>query len=145
LKRYVLCYFIYRPNNINSIIRSIKKITSLDIIIVERRANRYIFGDKIILDCGPQEFLWLVDNAEMVFTTSFHGAAMSLIFEKKLKVINNPYSPDRIDNLVNLLGCQNIISSPIRDIYESNISHDYSEIIKKEREKSLKYLKESLE
>ena len=40
--------------------------------------------DAVFLDgVGPEEFLWLVDNASYIVTDSFHATAFSIIFEKK--------------------------------------------------------------
>ena len=30
---------------------------------------------------GPREFLWYLDNADLVFTNSFHGTVFSILFE----------------------------------------------------------------
>jgi hypothetical protein len=35
-----------------------------------------------VMDAGPAEWLWLVQNADAVATNSFHGAALSIVFEK---------------------------------------------------------------
>ena len=37
-----------------------------------------------IYSTGPQEFLWLIKNAELVITDSYHLCVFSIIFEKKL-------------------------------------------------------------
>lgn len=39
---------------------------------------------KFILNNSPDCFLNWIDNAEAVFTNSFHGTAFSIIFKKKL-------------------------------------------------------------
>ena len=36
---------------------------------------------------GPNEWLWLIDNAEMVITSSFHGSAFSVIFNTPLTIL----------------------------------------------------------
>lgn len=40
-----------------------------------------------VSDAGPEEFLWLIDNAELVCTTSFHGTALSLVLNKNFIVL----------------------------------------------------------
>ena len=42
--------------------------------------------DRHTLFIGPQEFLWALHHAESVFTSSFHAAAFSIIFGKRLVV-----------------------------------------------------------
>ena len=62
--------------------------------------------------CGPLEWLWYFNNAEIVFTNSFHGTAFSIIFNKQFWVnISNMditrQSSDRITDLLNLCGLNN--------------------------------------
>ena len=40
-------------------------------------------------DAGPEEFLWLIKNAELICTNSFHAVAFSLIMNKKFWVFVN--------------------------------------------------------
>ena len=35
---------------------------------------------------GPEEFLWLIQNAAIVLTDSFHGTVFSVLFHKKFLV-----------------------------------------------------------
>lgn len=44
------------------------------------------FGDLQVIDCSPEEWLWLIHNASYVFTDSFHGAAFSVIYHTKFLV-----------------------------------------------------------
>lgn len=37
------------------------------------------FNSKTLRDAGPLEFIWLIDHAETVITTSFHAVAFSII------------------------------------------------------------------
>ena len=117
-EKYALCYCVYRPNNINRIIKEIKDVTGLKVIVIERSAHRFIANDKIFVEYGPNEFLWLIDHAEFVFTTSFHGLAFSIIFNKKVKPVENPSAPGRITNLLNMLGCKDRLSFTINDAWK---------------------------
>ena len=49
---------------------------------------------------GPAEFLWLIQHAESVVTNSFHGTALSVIFQKPLRVV---YPTGRITRIKELL------------------------------------------
>lgn len=40
------------------------------------------YTDKPLYAVGPRQWLWLIKNAEMVFTDSFHGSAFCLQFKK---------------------------------------------------------------
>ena len=51
---------------------------------------------------GPCEFLWLFANASLIITTSFHGTAFAINFEKPFySIINNDNSgDDRMKSLI---------------------------------------------
>lgn len=56
---------------------------------------------------GPREFLRAIDDAEAVFTNSFHASAFSVIFGKKLYVHileNKNTTNSRFDNLLRITG-----------------------------------------
>ena len=56
---------------------------------------------------GPSEFLYMIANAEFVFTDSFHGTAFSIIFDKNFIVFrrNNTYDmSSRITTILNKFG-----------------------------------------
>lgn len=46
------------------------------------------FGDIQIINCSPQEWIWLIHHAEYVITDSFHGLVFSTIFEKKFITVS---------------------------------------------------------
>ena len=48
----------------------------------------------------PFELLGLINNAEMVFTTSFHGAAMSILLNKQFYVFLPFLRKDRLNDLM---------------------------------------------
>lgn len=49
---------------------------------------------------GPEDFLALLKNAEFLVTNSFHGVALSLLFEKNFFVYENGGVMSRIDSLL---------------------------------------------
>jgi hypothetical protein len=108
-KPYILCFCIYRPHWLNGELKKLHKVTGKDIVIIEPSSLRNIYHNNQIRDAGPEEFLWLIDNADAVITTSFHGVAFSMIFQKPLYAIVNPDAPERISNLLNLLGADKTI------------------------------------
>lgn len=55
-----------------------------------------------ILNIGPQEWLWLIKNAQYVITNSFHGSVFSLIFGVAFNVYISPDN-NRGSRILNLL------------------------------------------
>ena len=73
-------------------IRSVADRMNLQIVNVPfargktNRADEH-FGDIQMMDCSPEEWLWLIDHSKYVITDSFHGVAFSTIFEKPFVIV----------------------------------------------------------
>ena len=66
---------------------------------------------------GPIDFLWYIQNAEYIVTSSFHCVAFSLIFRKKFYPFLYPGRGARVTDLLNDLGLGDRINrSPDTDI-----------------------------
>lgn len=98
---------------------------------------------------GPCEFLSYIDDAESVYTNSFHASAFSVIFGKRLFVHRKETKLDhnsRFDTLLRfaglegspVMGCGNEV---VEDIMCANANNDG---IRKERERSMALLKEMI-
>lgn len=57
-------------------------------------------GIERLNDVGPSEFLFLIRNADVVCTNSFHATAFCMIFEKTLIHIPNSQSPERTEHIL---------------------------------------------
>lgn len=138
--KYILLYPIFWSKTFNEQLRVLHKKTGLPIVVVSDSMG--IYHQKAVHDAGIEQFLWLIDHAEYVITSSFHGAALSLNFNKKVSMIINPAQPSRLKCLADTLQCPTI---PIEQIDTSEI--DYEIVNKKigfERERSIAYLKKVL-
>ena len=99
---------------------------------------------------GPSEFLYLVHNAEIVFTDSFHACVFSILYNKPFYVIERVAKGmknmnSRIDTLLNKMGLQN---RKFESVIETNCEDIYEEVNKKlniEREKALSFMKNALD
>jgi len=103
--KYILAYILtyaYDPYPyIRYIIEDVKKQLGLPVIILQSH-HKEDEVDTIVNDEGPCEFLWLFEHAEFVITTSFHGTAFALNFEKPFySVVQNEITTD--SRIVSLL------------------------------------------
>lgn len=78
---YILTYAYNPYPYIRDIIDDVKKQLQLPVIILQSH-HQEDEVDTIVNYEGPCEFLWLFEHAEFVITTSFHGTAFALNFEK---------------------------------------------------------------
>ncbi len=108
--RYVFVYDLYRTeNDIKETAYRIAKERNFKIIVVNGKLP-IKYGDVIIKNAGPIEFLNLLYYSEYVVTDSFHSTAFSLIFNRPFSVYNHKENSSRISDLLetlNLTTCFN--------------------------------------
>lgn len=148
--KYILVYLMHLPKNVNKVLKWLKKQTGYDIVIVDGQGavqglfTNLVKHNKAVHRAGPREFVWLVNHAECIVTSSFHGTAFSLIFEKEFYAITNS-SKSRLANILNKCGLSYITETDDEFVRNDNISWEHvSTVLKKEREQSAKYFKEVL-
>ena len=140
-ERYILVYALYYMFDpypeLRNIIKYVQKTLNCKVIYLNARtSDLFMPHSKVYKAGGPYEFLYLIKNAEIVITTSFHGASFSAIFNKPLLgIVKGDKSDDRISSLLYNLGSEKSIVP-----YDKDISHwDTNTIL------SLKCNKEKLE
>ena len=119
-------------------------------VVVSNFTNQYdvISSYKKKFDAGPKEFLNLIYNAKFVLVTSFHGTVFSILFKKPFFAINGE-NDNRISTLLNLsnLESRTVNFSNVSEKIKTAFDIDYDvamQGIEKERERSIKYLKNAL-
>ena len=97
-------------------------------------------------DAGPETFLSLLKGANFLVTNSFHGVALSLIFEKQFFVYENSGVMSRIDSLLNKVSLLARKVKMVADIDpEDHIDFSaVAPVLKELQEESLLFLKRGL-
>ena len=147
--KYILLYCLEPTKKQLKIAAKISKKLKLPIVVLRYNNKNDMFNSFVKkYDAGPRDFLSYIDNAALVLTSSFHGTAFSLIYEKPFYILNG-LQDNRISSILNITGTadRNIdsveeISSINLDLPDFKMSRD---ALCKEKQKSLKYLKEALE
>lgn len=142
-KPYLLMYFLGDiDNETYTLIKKISAKYNLNIVnVLDKSKTEHYMTD-------PQEFIYLVDNADLVFTDSFHGTVFSTIFEKDFIVfkrkgaLNNMFS--RIDNLLKTLKLDDRIYEGQNIDYkikDRSIRYEFTKkILEDMKESSIKYI-----
>lgn len=142
-KEYLLVYWLgNQTDNEKKVIDEMAASNCLDVIYLRTNTrDKY----KTIIDASPFDFLYLLDNAKFVISKSFHGAAMSIIFNKEFLAVTNldkngNFVDSRFATLFEMFG----ISKTNHILHENNIlfcndiDWNYvNNIILKEKEKAL--------
>lgn len=152
----ILCYVMPGDEKVVSsivkIAEKLKEQTGLPILYIGiKEYDIFKFGVKNCdIFVSPMDFVVYFKNAEYVVTNSFHGTAFSLIYNKRFYVpINDELKKgkalhERVLSITKKLGAENALvptsNIELKELDLENIQNN----LKIEREKSLKYLKDSL-
>lgn len=143
-KPYILAYAIYWDKCFNDELKRLHKQTGYDVVALCPAGISRVWANKKIYDADPGQFLYLIQNAEAVVSSSFHGVALAINFNKKVAAVVNPESPSRIGTLMNILGVEKV---PVVDVMKFDRSQ-YEQVnrrIEEERARGIQYLKEVLQ
>lgn len=102
-KNYALVYKLEDNSSLDNRIIEYRKKTGISVLSIHPFRSRDQLADISLNNIGPQEFLWLIDNAQQVFTNSFHGLAFSIIFKKQIAVCLHTQTGSRMEQLINEL------------------------------------------
>lgn len=150
-KRYILFYSLNPDTMVMNIVKELGRKIGMPVIVTKFNNMHDIVNpfDKKY-NTGPIEFLELLYNAELVLSTSFHGVAFSILFNKPFYAIN-PYSDSRLESILEFCDLQDRAIRGLVDIeraMEGWSEIDYcsaNQAIEKERERSKAYLSSCLE
>ena len=142
-EKYILCYHLGElPLNCKYAIEKYSLENNFEIMNILDKKNPFY-------DCGPSEFLYLVKNASLIVTDSFHSCVFSFLFNKPFLVFErsdeNKNMNSRIDTLLEkfrLVNCR--FNGQITD---ENLNHNYTDaykILEMERQKSKDFLERAL-
>lgn len=121
-RKYILIYVVSLPTFMYKAALNYAHQKELDIVLLGRNSGIKIDGKKIkaTIDVGPYDFLNYIINAEVVFTTSFHGTILSINLEKPFffELSKEQYNNNaRLEDIIQFLGLQDreIISDIVED------------------------------
>jgi len=106
IENYVLAYRIINNPDFDSELKKVGKFFNKQIVeIVYVKALRKFFNTKNYAEgISPEQFVGYFAKADFVITTSFHGTAFSIIFEKSFNVLTINKRSERITDLLDKFG-----------------------------------------
>lgn len=151
---YILAYILtyaYNPYpEIDNIINEIQNKLNLKLVILDGRAKDLKRKNcTVIKDAGPLEFLSLIKNASFIITTSFHGTAFALNFEKPFYSVVKSFDnkDSRLLSLLEYIDAKDRAIIYNKKISNFQLSTNYSHITRKIRDyrkKSIDFLTQNL-
>ena len=99
-KPYLLLYAFETGEDIYRLARRIAAERKLQLVSLEYQKRESLDEVQQLTDCGPKDFLSLVQNADFVCTSSFHGMAFSILFGKSFYCMGHPKYSERNRDLL---------------------------------------------
>lgn len=140
---YILAYVIHKDKFISQVIDEFARIMKKPVIQVGGFAKK-CNSSKFPRSAGPAEFLELMDHADFVITSSFHGTAFAHIYNKQFAVVMPHGNTLRLENILETAGTENRVVTSLEDIERMMKPIDYQIInrrIYNKRNDSIGYLK----
>lgn len=136
--KYVLFYNLIRSDEANDFAANIARRHGLQLYEISGAVKPFDFRRHTLQTLDPLEFLNAINFADIVVTSSFHGTAFSLIFQKQFYSIGMGKRSGRVDSLLNMLGLSyRLVTDSFS--FDKNEDIDYSVITPRISE----YIKES--
>lgn len=143
-KKYILNYFLGDLSEKRKIeIDRIARKYDCDVINILDRKDAFY-------ECGPSEFLYLEKNAFLICTDSFHSSVFAILYNTPFLVFDREDKEEKMNSRIETL----LSKFKLEDrkfkgkITEGLLKCNYTEakkILEKEREKSMDFLKKSLD
>lgn len=106
-----------------------------------------LIGHRMMYGAGTEEFLGLVQNAEMVVTNSFHGSVFAILFGRKFYNFARSDASAKIKWICSMLGLEGRTLKPNEALSDEPIDYENKVFprLAKLRESSERFLKNALE
>ena len=142
--KYILIYTVKEDINLINIAEEQAKKMNCKIVHFRKTNKKFKNSSPInFSSVGPSDFISAINNAEMVFTNSFHGTAFSINLNKEFFCLLPKGTSSRILSILKKLNLEDrVISS--KNEFENIKPIDYDIVNKKleiERQKSIDFLK----
>lgn len=146
---FILCYFVMDDDRYWNYVIRVKEKTGLQVVVLPMRFSHENKPYSIIKDGTPCEFLWLIKNAKVICTDSFHACVFALNYKKEFYLLRRSRKSenDKYDDFLERYG---LLDRSVTNeaVFEQNTYIDYDAAYEKliqDREKSRRYLDRILE
>ena len=149
-KNYILYYALIDNPIYHKYVECLAKKLKKRVLVIGNIKFKPFKKCEFLRTCGPTDFLTLVNGADYVFTSSFHGIAFSIIFKKQFYSLEEDIVlKNRAEELMKILGIPYYGFSDFLSFFKTGITEyiDYDLVysnLKKEISKSKSFLNEAL-
>lgn len=107
-KKYILIYTLSYEKKVYDELTKIEDLYDYNIYAIHPIGEHYYKGRtfKYLENIGPREFIFLIRNAEIIITNSYHATVFGMMFQRNIINISNEKRRIRIDSLLNELSME---------------------------------------
>lgn len=154
-KPYIFCYLFGEREYIGTFVEYVRRKLGLPVVCIPFTKREHESDFLKIEKAGPNEFLWLIKNASLVITDSFHATAFSINFNTPFYSLlrntdndkNNMNS--RIFNILEMTELtERLVTPNVTYPFDISCNMDYSNangLLQERRTKDFNFLKRALE
>lgn len=136
--RYLFVYNLNACSEAENLAKKIARLNNYEIITTYGNIQPLKFSKNYFQSAGPLEFISLISNASFVISSSFHGVAFSILFQKQFYAIGMT-DVSRVESLLNVLEISNRLLYK-DDEFKFNSHINYSKV----NEKLNKFIQDSI-
>ncbi len=140
---FILFYHLMQSKDAKRIVDGLAEKRGLPVyevhghIVAKRMGRRYLYST-----ASPDELLDLFKKATLIVSSSFHGVAMSIIFEKEFYALGMGQKADRAKTLLHTLGLEDrYIEGGVEEVEKKDINW---ELVLSKKEKEIECSREFL-
>ena len=124
--KYILFYNLLNTPESKYFADSLRDKTGLPVREINKQASPRRIGERYIRSASVEQFLQLIDDAEYVVSNSFHGIAMSIIFQKQFYAVGMGSKSNRVLSLLDMIGLSDRYShdGSLKIVNESSINYE---------------------
>ncbi len=124
-KKYLLFYQFLQSAEADNLAKKIAKERQLEIIQIRAtNSSANPFGsENLMLAAGPIDFISLIAHADYVVSTSYHGVAFAIIFQKPFSAVGFKNNCYRIKSLLKSLGIEQCLIEKKSNNYPVDINY----------------------
>ena len=148
-KRFIAVFDLANDKFVRESALALKEKYGIPIVNLSGKFERW--ADVSYFGLSPNQWIYLMRNAEYVCTNSFHGIAFSIIFKRqfvccKVNHGSRAKTNGRVENLLTQLDLMDRYINSIDEIKDNHIDYDkVNVLLEKYRKRSFDWLKSALE
>lgn len=125
-EKYILFYNLLNTRESEEFASKLSKEKGFPVLEINKRMLlSHLLSKRYISTASVEEFLGLIEGAEYVISNSFHGVAMSIIFEKEFYAVGMGAKANRVLTLLDSVGIKDhYISSQQSHFLSDKIDYD---------------------